>query len=73
MVTTLASLMFWFGTGPVHAVLFYATGDPTYNTLPPGGNLTNSGWQFEGLWGGFLGTPIAPNYFIAAQHVGGSV
>ena len=73
MVTTLASLMFWFGTGPVPAVLFYATGDPTYHTLPPGGNLTNSGWQFEGLWGGFLGTPIAPNYFIAAQHVGGSV
>jgi hypothetical protein len=65
--------MLLFGTGPVHGILFYATGDPTYNTLPPGGNLTNSGWQFEGLWDGFLGTPIAPNYFIAAQHVGGSV
>jgi hypothetical protein len=47
IVTTLASLLFGFGTGPVHGIIFYDTGDPTYNTLPPGGSLTNSGW----LWG----------------------
>jgi hypothetical protein len=53
------------------AVLFKSTGDPTYNTTAPGGTLTNSGWQYQGQWGGFLGTPIAPTYFLAAKHVSG--
>src|SRR2546427_6990661 len=55
------------------AIIFYSTGDPNYNTTAPGGSLTNSGWQYEGTWGGFLGTAIAPKYFITAHHVGGSV
>lgn len=55
------------------AVILFGSGDPTYNTTPPTGALQNSGWQYEGQWGGFLGTPIAPQYFIAAHHVGGSV
>lgn len=55
------------------AVILFGSGDPTYNTTPPAGALTNSGWQYEGQWGGFLGTPIAPQYFMAAQHIGGSV
>ncbi len=57
-----------------HAVLFRDTGDPTYNTNAPTGALTNSGWQYEGQWqGSYLGTPIAPHYFLSAQHIGGSV
>ncbi len=56
----------------VRAVLFEATGDPTYNTNAPTGSLTNSGWQYEGQWGVYLGTPIAPTFFLAAQHIGGS-
>jgi PKD repeat protein len=59
----------------VRAVLFEATGDSSYNTNAPTGSLTNSGWQYEGQWdtedGPFLGTPIAPTFFLAAQHVGG--
>ena len=55
-----------------HAVLFKSTGDPSYNTNAPTGSLTNSGWQYEGSWNGFLGTPIAPTFFLAAKHVGGS-
>jgi len=55
-----------------HAVLFKDTGDPSYNTNAPTGSLTNSGWQYEGQWIGFLGTPIAPTFFAAAQHIGGS-
>ena len=59
-----------------HAILFKDTGDPSYNTTAPTGSLTNSGWQYEGQWntekGPFLGTPIAPRFFLAAQHVGGS-
>ena len=46
--------------------------DPTYNTNAPGGTLANSGWQFEGSWGSYLGTPVAPNFFLAAQHIGGA-
>ena len=52
-----------------HAVLFDATGDTNYNTTPPTGALTNSGWQFEGQFGNFLGTPIAPHYFLTAWHL----
>jgi PKD repeat protein len=54
------------------AVLFKSTADPAYNTNAPGGALINSGWQYEGSWGVFLGTPIAPNFFLAAHHIGGA-
>lgn len=53
--------------------MFASTGDPTYNTSAPAGTLANSGWELQGAWGSFLGTPVAPHYFVAAQHVGGSV
>jgi hypothetical protein len=58
---------------PLRAVILYGTGDPTANTMAPTGVLANSGWQFEGQFGGFLGTAIASNYFITAKHIGGSV
>ncbi len=57
---------------PTQGVLFRDTGDPAYNTAAPTGLLAGSGWQFEGQWGGFLGTPIAPRFFIAATHVNGN-
>ena len=60
------------GATSVRAVIFKSTGDPTYNTNAPTGSLTNSGWQYEGSWGSYLGTPIAPRYLIVAKHVGGS-
>ncbi|MGO9245357.1 MAG: hypothetical protein ACLQDC_11395, partial [Verrucomicrobiia bacterium] len=60
----------------VQAVILEGTGDPSYNTNAPTGSLTNSGWQYEGQWnndnGPFLGTPIAPTFFLTAQHVSGS-
>jgi hypothetical protein len=60
----------------VEAVILEGTGDPSYNTNAPTGSLTNSGWQYEGQWntenGPFLGTPIAPTFFLAAQHIGGT-
>lgn len=58
---------------PLRAVILYGTGDPTANTTAPIGTLANSGWQFEGQFGSFLGTVIASNYFITAKHIGGSV
>lgn len=71
------------GAASVHAVLFQSTGDPSYNTNAPSGTLTNSGWQYEGIWntsttvgnfhvGNFLGTPIAPQFFISAEHIFGT-
>lgn len=59
-------------TVPLQAVLFESTSNTAYNTTAPTGTLTGSGWQHEGTWGSFLGTPIAPNYFITAKHVGGT-
>lgn len=52
------------------AVLFYDTGDSNHNTSAPGGIFTDSGWQYEGMYGAYLGTIIAPQYFITAQHFG---
>ena len=52
------------------AVILFRTADPAANTTAPTGGLSGSGWQFEGLWGSFLGTPIAPHFFLSAKHVG---
>lgn len=52
------------------AVLFYDTGDSLHNTTAPTGLFADSGWQYQGLYGSYLGTAIAPQYFITAQHFG---
>ena len=54
----------------VKAVLFYDTSDPSHNTTAPTSTFANSGWQYEGLYGTFLGTMIGSQYFITAQHIG---
>ena len=54
-----------------HALVLYGSGDPAHNTTAPTGSLAGSGWQWQGIWGGLLGTPIAPGYFITVAHVGG--
>jgi hypothetical protein len=54
-------------------VIFASTADPTFNITEPGGAYAGSGWQFQGAWNGFLATPIAPNFFISANHIGGAV
>ena len=51
------------------AIIFYSTGDLNYNTTAPSGTLASSGWQYEGTWGDFIGTPIALKYFITASHI----
>lgn len=58
------------------AIIVLGSGDPAFNdyTLhPPSGSLANSGGQFEGFFNGFLGTPIAPGFFLTANHIGGQV
>lgn len=56
-----------------HGITLFSTGDPAANTTAPTGDLAGSGWELQGRWGGFLGTPIAPNLFVTAGHVGGTV
>jgi hypothetical protein len=50
--------------------VFEATADPNHNITAPTGIFANSGWQYEGTYGAYLGTMIAPQYFITAQHFG---
>jgi hypothetical protein len=59
-----------FAASSVSAVILLDTDDPSVNTTAPAGALTDSGWQYEGDWGGFLGTPIAPSFFVSAGHIG---
>jgi hypothetical protein len=59
----------WSGTA--RAVLLYSTS--MRNTWSPAGSIYNSGWQYQGYWGSFAGTPISARHFITAGHVGGSV
>ena len=51
-------------------IILFRTGDPVANTTEPMGPLAGSGWQYEGTFGNYLGTPIAPHYFITAKHLG---
>ncbi|HNX52740.1 MAG TPA: thrombospondin type 3 repeat-containing protein [Pontiellaceae bacterium] len=69
MKTRLISLLFFLMAGSSPAVLFYSTGDASYHTNAPTGALEGSGWQFQGRFGSYLGTPISPHHFIAAQHI----
>jgi hypothetical protein len=43
------------------------------NTTAPTGAYSGSGWDYQGLWGSFLGTPIGPNHFLTARHVQGTI
>lgn len=51
--------------------MLLGTSDPVANTTAPTGDLANSGWQYQGVFSGFLGTAIGPNHFITAAHIGG--
>jgi hypothetical protein len=55
------------------AVILMSTADPEVNTTPPSAELEESGWELQGDWGAFLGTPIGPHHFVTAKHVGGAV
>jgi hypothetical protein len=42
-------------------------------TADPPGRFADAGWQWQGEFRGFLGTPISKKYFITAGHIGGNV
>src|SRR4051794_17349358 len=63
-------LLTW-GAAPASAVILLDK--PTRNVTPPKGSLLNSGWQWQGKWGPYLGTAISKFFFITAEHIGGNV
>jgi len=60
------------GSAGARAVVFASTGDIDFNTTAPSGAYTGSGWQYEGRIGNFLGTVVAPQWFVTAEHIGGT-
>lgn len=70
MIARILALALFLAAADAPAVILFRTADPSANTSAPTGDLAGSGWQFEGTFGGFLGTPIAPNFFITASHFG---
>jgi hypothetical protein len=52
------------------AIILFRTGDPEANTTAPTNDPAASGWNLEGEFGSFLGTPIAPHFFLSAAHIG---
>lgn len=59
---------------PLNAAVLVDINHPNgRNLTAPTGNLADSGWQYQGQWSGFLGTPISSTHFITAKHVGGAV
>lgn len=63
-------LLCLISVGRSDAVVLYDTGDPSANTTAPSGAYVNSGWAYQGKYGGFLGTMISSQHFITAQHFG---
>jgi hypothetical protein len=81
LFAAIACLGGWIATPNAEALVFYNTGtapagiatyDPNYNTTAPTGTFANSGWQYEGYFGSYLGTMISPNLFITANHIRGA-
>jgi hypothetical protein len=70
LLALLAALFLAPNFSPVQGVILYRTGDPGANNTAPGPLFPDEGWDYQGSWGGFLGTPIAPHFFISAAHIG---
>jgi hypothetical protein len=56
---------------PCRAVI--VLGPQGRNTVPPPNTLIDVGWRTQGDWSGGSGTAIATEWFLTAQHLGGSV
>lgn len=62
--------IFSFCLTAANGVILYRTDDPMANITAPTNDPAGSGWNYEGQFGSFLGTPIAPHFFITAKHIG---
>ena len=66
-----ATVVFWANACHCSAVIII--GSAAGNTGTPLDAGLASRWNQVGDWGSYLGTPIAPNYFLTAKHIGGAV
>ena len=55
---------------PARAVVLHERYDRNTTVTPD--SIAHDPWHLQGLWSGFLGTPISPNHFITAAHVAGT-
>src|SRR5438045_2362488 len=39
-------------------------------TSAPTGTLSLAGWQYEGVWGGYMGTAVSSHWMMSGKHVG---
>jgi len=62
----------WPLVAPAWAAGVITYGDPGRNGPPSPQSLAYGPWQLTGQFGAFVGTPIAANYFLTANHVGGN-
>jgi len=61
-----------FSVQPAKGVLFYEDVATDHNAAAPTGFFENSGWQYEGYFGGFLATMISPFHILTSKHGGTS-
>lgn len=66
-------LLLFLTTISLSAVIFANTGDPEHNTTPPSNPAEAKAWHLQGNWKTCQGTPIAPQWFVTAKHIGGFV
>ncbi len=66
-------LLLFHTTFSLSAVIFAKTGDPGHNTTPPFNPSEAKAWHLQGTWKTCQGTPIAPQWFVTAKHIGGFV
>jgi hypothetical protein len=59
-----------FLPGGAKGIILFDTGNALANTTAPAGIYADSGWAYQGMYGDFLGTMIAPQFFITADHIG---
>lgn len=66
-----ANLILWLlvGVQPSQAIMVLGGADPTENKVAPTGEYAGAGWQFQGMFGAYLGTMISPTQFITAKHI----
>jgi hypothetical protein len=65
----LLSVWLWI-TASSFGIVLLDTDNALANTTAPTGFYADSGWAFQGEYGGFLGTMIGQQHFITAQHFG---
>jgi len=66
----IASALICFALNRADAVILFRSGDPTANARDATMVPFTGPWDYEGLWGQFLGAPISPHFFLTAAHVG---